>query len=226
MPCSIPACRPFTQPYDRAEVAADAVIHAIGLALAIPGIVSLISAANGLPDFQRMSAWVYGIGLLTVLCTSTAYNMWPIGATKLLLRRFDQCAVYFFIAATYTPFVAQSQPVAFSKGLLIAIWAVAWFGAALKLMLPGRLERLSILLCLILAWSGLLSYDAIFSPLPLATISLILVGGALYSTGVLFHQWDRLRFQNAIWHAFVVGAASSQFFAVFNSVSASAGASG
>jgi hemolysin III len=88
------------------------------------------------------------------------------------------------------------------------------------------LERLSILLCLALAWSGLLSYDAVFSPLPLATISLLLVGGALYSTGVLFHQWDRLRFQNAIWHIFVVGAASSQFFAVLNAVSASAAASG
>jgi hemolysin III len=97
---------------------------------------------------------------------------------------------------------------------------VAWIGAILKLGCPGRFERLSIVLCLALGWSGLLAYDAVFSQLPGSTICLIVTGGMLYSVGVVFHLWDRLRFQNAIWHAFVVGAAALQFCAVFSSVSA------
>ena len=44
------------------------------------------------------------------------------------------------------------------------------------------------------------------------------VGGILYSAGVVFHLWDQLRFQNAIWHAFVVAAAAFQYAAVFSSV--------
>jgi hemolysin III len=61
---------------------------------------------------------------------------------------------------------------------------------------------------LALGWSGLFAYDDVFSPLPLSTIFLIIAGGVLYSVGVIFHLWDGLRFQNAIWHAFVFAAAT------------------
>ena len=41
-----------------------------------------------------------------------------------------------------------------------------------------------------------------------------LAGGVLYTLGVIFHAWQRLRFQNAIWHGFVLSAASCHFAAV------------
>ena len=50
--------------------------------------------------------------------------------------------------------------------------------------------------------------------MPLATVWLLVVGGVLYSAGVLFHLWERLRFHNALWHAFVL-AAACHFCAVF-----------
>src|SRR5262249_47942446 len=37
------------------------------------------------------------------------------------------------------------------------------------------------------------------------------IGGVLYSLGTLFHVWQRLRFQNAIWHGFVLLAASCHY---------------
>jgi hemolysin III len=37
----------------------------------------------------------------------------------------------------------------------------------------------------------------------------------LYSAGVIFHLWERLRFQNAIWHSFVLAAAACHYAAVF-----------
>jgi hemolysin III len=43
---------------------------------------------------------------------------------------------------------------------------------------------------------------------------LILIGGFIYSAGVVFHVWEKLRFQNAIWHAFVVAAAAVHYSAV------------
>jgi predicted membrane channel-forming protein YqfA (hemolysin III family) len=52
------------------------------------------------------------------------------------------------------------------------------------------------------------------------------VGGVLYSGGVVFHLWDRMRCQNAVWHAFVISAAVFQFLAVFNLVSTAASAGG
>ena len=46
-------------------------------------------------------------------------------------------------------------------------------------------------------------------------LALILAGGVVYSAGTIFHLWERLRFQNAIWHAFVLTAASIHFVAVW-----------
>ena len=47
---------------------------------------------------------------------------------------------------------------------------------------------------------------------------LLCAGGALYSIGVIFHLWERLPFQNAIWHFFVLTAASCHFAAIVDSV--------
>ena len=49
-------------------------------------------------------------------------------------------------------------------------------------------------------------------------MTLIVVGGVLYSVGVIFHVWEKLRFQNAIWHGFVVAAAAVHYSAVVTSV--------
>jgi hemolysin III len=222
---AIPCCRPFTKPYDRAELIADAILHAAGIGLAVTGLVLLVSMAGGLPGLQGTSVWIYGVGLVTVVATSTAYNACPLGSTKLLLRRFDQSAIYLFIAATYTPIIARADMVP-NHIFLVVIWTVACVGLALKLAFPCRFERLAVLLCLALGCSGLLAYDVVFRPLAPATVCLIAVGGVLYSIGVIFHLWDNLRFQNAIWHGFVFSAAGLQFIAVFDLVSEAVAATG
>jgi hemolysin III len=177
----------------------------------------LTTKANKLPTFQNASVWIYALCFAGMFMTSTLYNFWPGVSFKLLLRRLDHSAIYLFIAATYTPFIARAQGGA-SQTLAGIIWGGACVGVILKLFFPGRFERLSVILCLALGWSGLFIYDAVFAGLPLSTILLIVGGGVLYSLGVLFHVWDSLRFQNAIWHAFVVCAAALQFLAVLNSV--------
>jgi hemolysin III len=50
----------------------------------------------------------------------------------------------------------------------------------------------------------------------MTALGLIGLGGLLYSTGVIFHLWERLRFQNAIWHAFVLVAAGCHYAAVLD----------
>jgi hemolysin III len=220
---SRPVCRPFTQPYDRAELIADGLMHAAGIGLAVPGVIHLTSVASRLPDLSA-SVWIYAVGLVGMLAMSAAYNISPMCRGKLLLRRFDQATIYLFIAATYTPFISQTRQGGLKTLLLALVWAAAGTGAALKLAFPGRLERFGILLCFALGWGGLLAYDVMFSALPASTIGLVVTGGVLYSIGVMFHLWDGLRFQNAIWHAFVLVAAALQFFAVFNSVSVAASA--
>ncbi len=200
--------------YDHAEIIADGVIHVTGILLGLLGAIAILVTAVKIQRIEITSIVIYIVGLLTMLVFSAAYNMWPVSPTKWLLRRFDHSAIYLLIAGTYTPFLAQMKTGAVSVGLGIGVWSSAIIGVVLKLALPGRFDRLAIVLCLLLGWSGAVAYDSIAATLPDAALWLLTIGGVLYSIGALFHVWRQLRFQNAIWHGLVLLAASCHYSAV------------
>jgi len=200
--------------YDRTEIIADGVVHAIGVCLGLIGAVTIVVMAVKIERINVAPILVYVIGLVTMLAFSAAYNMWPVSPVKWVLRRFDHSAIYLLIAGTYTPFLAQMKNALVSTGLGISVWLSAAVGMALKLALPGRFDRLAIILCLLLGWSGVIAYDSLASAIPSSSLWLLAVGGVLYSLGALFHVWQHLRFHNAIWHGFVLLAASCHYSAV------------
>ena len=204
-----------TWDYDRVELVADGIVHAIGVSLGVVGaIVIVIVAANSARAADMPSIVIYTIGLLSMLGFSAAYNTWPISRAKWVLRRFDHSAIYVMIAGTYTAFIGQMRGDFVSIGLLIGVWLTAVAGVALKLLLPGRFDRLAVVLYLILGWCGSVAYEPVVTALPNLSIWLLVAGGALYSAGVIFHGWQSLRFQNAIWHGFVLVAACCHYSAI------------
>jgi hemolysin III len=203
--------------YDRAEIVADGVIHALGLLAGVAATVTLVVLAarvNG--PLELTSVLIYGGGLLAVLTFSALYNMWPVSPAKWLLRRFDHSAIFLLIAGTYTPFITQMKASLETMALLVGIWITSLVGVVLKLTRPGRYDRLAVLLYLLISWSGVVLYESVASALPPSTLYLLATGGVLYTTGVIFHLWDSLRFQNAIWHAFVLLAAACHYGAVLD----------
>jgi hemolysin III len=207
--------------YDRTELIADGIVHGVGLACALVGVVVLLvhAGAASTPG-QIVAAAIYSAGLVATLSISFVYNMWPVSRTKWLLRRFDHSSIFVLIAATYTPFLQSGWDDPFLKVMLVGIWLIAALGVSLKCVFPGRFDRLAILLYLAMGWSGVLAIGPLLTTLSGTTMLLILAGGIIYSAGVIFHVWERLRFQNAIWHAFVVTAAAVHFSAVFSVIGA------
>ncbi|PYE28811.1 channel protein (hemolysin III family) [Rhizobium sp. PP-CC-3A-592] len=203
--------------YDRTEMIADGIVHGIGLAFALIGVTILLAHASAASTAgQIAAAAIYGAGLVATLSISFVYNMWPVSRTKWLLRRFDHSSIFILIAATYTPFLQSGWNDPFLAVMLVGIWLIAAFGIALKCVFPGRYDKLAIVLYLAMGWSGVLAVGPLLTTLNGATMLLILAGGIIYSAGVIFHVWERLRFQNAIWHGFVVTAAAVHFSAVFS----------
>jgi hemolysin III len=201
--------------YDRIELIADGIVHAIGVSLGLTGAIAIVVfAANSLHTAEISSIVVYVVGLLAMLGFSAAYNTWPVSRTKWILRRFDHSAIFVMIAGTYTPFIAQMKGDLVAMGFLIGVWLTAVAGIIVKLLLPGRLDRLAVVLYLLLGWSGAVAYEPVAGSLPSSSIWLLAAGGALYSVGVVFYAWRSLRFQNAIWHAFVLTAACCHYSAV------------
>src|SRR5882724_4675614 len=153
--------------YDRAELIADGVVHIIGVCfglVAATALIVLTAIYASAVDVAAVS--IYAAGLLAMLAMSATYNLWPVSRIKWVLRRFDHSAIYLLIAATYTPFAMQLKNGLLAFGLLGWVWSVALAGIAQKLVLPGRLDRLSILFYLALSWSGVMLYQPVAAALP------------------------------------------------------------
>ncbi len=204
-------------PYDLSELIADGIVHGVGVVMALVGATVLIFyTAVWTSDGEIAAAAIYSAGLVLTLSISFSYNLWPprAGRSKAIWKRLDHSSIFILIAATYTPFLQRGMGDPLIMALFVGVWVIAALGIALKVFFPGRYDRLSILLYLAMGWSGVLVARPLFPLLPLATSILIVIGGVIYSAGVLFHVWERLRFQNAIWHGFVVVAAAVHYAAV------------
>src|SRR5258705_5673269 len=203
--------------YDRAELIADGVVHIVGICFGLIAATELIVlTAVYATALDIVAVSVYVSGLLAMLVLSATYNLWPVSRAKWVLRRFDHAAIYMLIAATYTPLIMELKDSFFAIALLIGVWCVAVVGIVLKLALPGRFDRLSVGLYLAMGWSGLMLYDAVVKELPTVALAFLIAGGVLYSLGVIFHAWRRLRFQNVIWHCFVLLGAACHYTAVLD----------
>lgn len=201
----------------RAELIADGIVHAVGIVLAISaGSILLAFAVFHTGVWEYVAAIFYVASLLTVLSISCAYNLWPVSRAKWILRRFDHAAIYLLIAGTYTPFLAQLDDPAAARLMFTLVWGAAATGIVVKLFLPGRFDRLAIVFYLAIGWSGMAVAQSLLNTLPATTLWLIVAGGVVYSSGVVFFVWRGLRFQSAVWHGFVVVAAGLHLAAVMD----------
>jgi hemolysin III len=128
--------------YDRAEMIADGVVHAVGICFGlIAATVLIVLTVVYATAFEVAVVSVYVAGLLAMLVLSATYNLWPVSRAKWVLRRFDHASIYVLIAATYTPIIMQVKDSIFAMVLLAGVWCVAIIGVVLKLVLPGRYDR-------------------------------------------------------------------------------------
>lgn len=205
------------RPYTTAEMVVDGIVHVLGLIVAIAaGSVLLAFAILQTAPEAAPALVVYVGSLVAVLGVSLAYNMWPVSPIKMWLARLDQAAIFLFIAGTYTPFLAVLGGTTSGMVMTTFVWGASLVGVALKLIVPERFGRLAIALYLAIGWSGILVFQSLAQSLPQSTMMLLLAGGVTYSLGIIFHLWEKLKFQNALWHVFVVGGASLHLWAVID----------
>ena len=200
--------------YTHGERIADGVIHiAAILASLIAFSIVLAFAVTRLSVPLNAALIVYGLSVFALFCCSAAYHMTPWPRCRPLLRRFDQAAIFMKIGGSYTPLVVLIDTF-FGYIVLIVVWGTAIFGAGGKIIFGRLFEGYSTVLYLALGWASLLLAWPLFRTIPFVDAWLVIAGGVAYSVGVIFHQWDGLRYQNAVWHGFVVVASACHFVAI------------
>jgi hemolysin III len=197
------------------EEIANSVTHGVGLLLSLAALGFLLFTAVATGDPWRVtSASVYGATLVLLYAASTLYHALPGRRTKAVFQRLDHAAIFLLIAGTYTPFVLVPLRGAWGWSLFAIVWTLAVLGIVLKSVFGVRLAVLSTVVYVVMGWLVVAAARPLAERVPAAGVSWLVAGGALYTLGVIFFAWDRLRYSHAVWHLFVLAGSVAHFWAV------------
>jgi hemolysin III len=204
------------------ELLADRTVHVIGLAFGITAAVALLLLTAIEQHWTALVTVVaYSVGLVAMLSFSAAYNLGHRSRYRHIFRRLDHAAIFVMIAGTYTPFTILGLDGTWRIAMTASVWTIAAIGVAVKLLAPAhRSTRISTALYLVFGWLGLVAVEPLLHGLSTAVLILLAVGGGIYTIGIAFHALQRMPYQNAIWHGFVLAAAIVHFAAVSGVVAA------
>ena len=201
--------------YSESEEIINSITHGIGLILSIAGLFILLYYNNQNNDIWRSIGFsIYGVSLILLYLSSTLYHSSRDSRLKKIFKRFDHSAIFLLIAGTYTPIVLIAMRDTWVIYLFILIWIMTVFGISGEFLFTKKFKSLEFIMYIAMGWMALIAIKPLLT-LPSESFFWILMGGFIYSIGVIFYKWDSLQFNHAIWHLFVLGGSISHFIAMF-----------
>lgn len=206
-------------PFSLKQEMVHSIIHAFGILFGIISIPILTAiAAKNASVIGIVGASVYGFCFLMLFTFSTLYHSFQQPQVKRVLEVFDHISIYFLIAGTYTPFLLIYLNDSFGITLLCVLWGLTVAGIVFKIFFIGRFEVISLIIYVAMGWTLVVGGKRFFTDLPTDVLVLLIMGGGLYSVGVIFYVWQKYYWHHAVWHSFVLVAAICHYVAVLLAV--------
>lgn len=192
------------------------ISHGLGFVLSIIGTYFLILKAQHYDNqLHYYSFIIYGFSLIILYAASTLYHSAKEPNRRRLLNIVDHAAIFFLIAGSYTPFTTITLEGSSGDWLFGAIWGLAIAGVILKLFFTGKFDRLSTLMYVLISWIAIFAIKPLMENLHPTGLSLVALGGVLYTVGAVFYSYKTLKFNHGIFHVFVLGGSFCHFLAIY-----------
>lgn len=201
--------------YTKGEEIANAITHGVGTLLAISALVLLIVFSAKYSDtWHVVSYTVYGICLVLLYLFSTLYHSIPNERAKRVLRIFDHASIYMLIAGTYTPFALTILRNNGGWIIFAVVWGASVIGITIKVFFTGKFEIISTIMYVIMGWMIVFYLKTMIKYLPVTGLVLLVVGGVIYTLGSVLFLFDKIPYNHAIWHLFVLGGSTCHFLCI------------
>lgn len=202
--------------YPPQEELANRLTHGFGAVFSLAGLVLMVFYSWLHGDAWHVgSTFIYGATLVIVYCASTLYHSVQHPRWRALCQKIDHAAIFLLIAGTYTPFMLSALRSGTGWNIFGVVWGCAAVGVVLKFLIGGRGDFVSTLLYLALSWLILFAARPLFEALPAGAFKLLLAGGACYTLGTVFYLWEKLPFNHAVWHVWVLAGSACHWLAIF-----------
>jgi hemolysin III len=197
------------------EEICNSVTHGIGALASIVALVILLLLTRESGPVKMTTFIIFGTSLILMYSMSTLFHGLTFTKARKVFLVFDQAAIYLLIAGTYTPLVLLLLHGWIYIGLLITIWALAITGIVFSSVFINRYKIFFIALYLVMGWISLFIFKPLVTTFSITEIVLLLSGGVLYTTGILFYAWTKLPFHHTIGHLFVMGGCLCHFLSIY-----------
>jgi hemolysin III len=203
--------------YSLGEEIANSVTHGIGAGLSVAGLTLLIVLAAIYGDVWRVVSFtIFGSTLVILYLASTLYHSFQNPRIKRVLRVLDHASIYLLIAGSYTPFLLVSMRGVWGWTIFGVVWGLALLGVVFKVFFIGRYEVMATAAYVLMGWLCVIAFKEMLIRIPSGGMTFLIIGGVVYTVGLIFYAWQKLPYNHAIWHLFVMGGSICHFFAVMN----------
>lgn len=199
------------------------ITHMSGAIFALLGTVLLVVFASVAgKTWHIISFSIYGLSLFLVFLAS-AFHHGLDGSERVnnFFRIFDYLVIFGLIAGTYTPLALVLTRDAWGWSIFGAVWAVAAAGIAVKASIPKVPKWFTNTFYVCLGWMGVFLIFRILPVVGWQGVSLILIGGVVYTVGAFIFYFERPnpvpgKFGfHEIWHLFVLTGAAIHYLFMY-----------
>jgi len=197
-------------------------LYAFFVALVAGIVLVTLAATIGGGTTASVSCAVYSLTVCGLFGTSALYHrrVWsPRGYQT--MRRLDHSMIFVFIAGTYTPLAVLALSHTKAIVILGVVWGGALLGVGMKLISPNAPRWLSAPLYIALGWVAVAVLPDIGHNAGAASLTLLVVGGVIYTTGAIFYAlrrpnpWPRTFGHHEFFHACTLIAAICHQLAIY-----------
>jgi hemolysin III len=196
------------------EEVASLLTHAAGVIFSVFALTGMLVVSQG-DALRIVSAVIFGSSLILLYSSSSLYHFFTAARWKARFQALDHACIYLLIAGSYTPvtLISLRGPVGWS--IFSIIWIMALAGVLVKIFYRGKKDHwVSTALYLGMGWLILPAWSPLVMSVPAAGLAWLVAGGVTYSLGVVFYSWNKLPFNHAIWHLFVLGGSACHVIAI------------
>ena len=197
----------------------NSIVHGFGIifgVVSIPILIAFAIRSDNTPGV--IGAAIYGFCFLQLFTFSTLYHGFQHAEAKRIFEILDHISIYFLIAGTYTPFLLIYMYNGFGITLLSVLWSLTALGIIFQIFFAGRFKVISTLVYIAMGCIMIVGGRTFFEAIPVAVLTMILIGSALYLLGVIFYLWEKYPYHHAVWHFFVLAAAVCHYVAILLAV--------
>ena len=202
--------------YSKREEFLNIVTHGFGLVLSLIAFPYILQKAFSYPQvWMTVSLIIYGASLMVLFLASTLYHASNHPKKRKQLKIFDHAAIYVLIAGSYSPFCLVALNSNLGWYMFIAVWLFALIGVILKLFFTGKYDKISTLMYVLMGWQVVIFINPLMDTLSPNGLYFLITGGVFYTIGAGLYLLDKIPYNHAVFHVFVLLGGLSHFISIY-----------